>query len=198
MPIDGTGVTISPAQARAGNQRFRQSEFGEHLRCIEGDFLSAHSNIGSAHVVFSIEAFVHSPEPEAFFRAASECVAPGGLLIICDDVLSERAVKSISRREQRLLNEFRYGWVAPAVASAATMSQIAASHGFRRLESVDLTPYVELHRPRDIVLRALMSLARYLPVRNYRWRSLLGGNALQIALAKRLIEYRFMVWELAL
>jgi len=68
MPIDGTGVTISPLQARTSNDRFRQSGFGERLRCIEGDFLSAAPNIGAAHVVLSIEAFVHSSEPEAFFE----------------------------------------------------------------------------------------------------------------------------------
>ncbi|HET6338971.1 MAG TPA: hypothetical protein VFG30_37385 [Polyangiales bacterium] len=57
---------------------------------------------------------------------------------------------------------------------------------------------MELHRPRDVLLRALMSFARYLPVRNYRWRSLLGGNALHVAAAERLIEYHFMVWRRAL
>jgi SAM-dependent methyltransferase len=197
IPVDGTGVTISPLQARTCNERFRQSGAGERLRCIEADFLSARSSIGSAHVVLAIEAFVHSPEPEAFFRAASQRVVPGGLLIVCDDVLAEPAVERSSRREQRLLNEFRYGWVAPSVSSDTTMSRVAASHGFCRQKSIDLTPYVELHRPRDVLLRALMSFARYLPVRNYRWRSLLGGNALHIALAERLIEYHFMVWRRA-
>jgi SAM-dependent methyltransferase len=197
MPVDGTGVTISPLQARTSNERFRQSGFDGRLRCIEGDFLSARSKIGSAHLVLSIEAFVHSPEPEAFFRAAAQCIVPGGLLVICDDVLSEHALENSSRRERRLLSEFRYGWVAPAVSSYATMSRVAASYGFSRHKSVDLTTYVELHRPRDVLLRVLMAFGRYLPVRNYRWRSLLGGNALHIALAERLIEYRFMVWQRA-
>jgi len=145
--------------------------------------------------VFSIEAFVHSPEPAAFFRAAARCVVPGGLLVICDDVLSGSAREGVSSGEQRLLNEFRYGWAAPSLSSHETMSAAAESCGFHHLKSLDLTPNLELDRPRDRLVRAIMTVGRYLPIRGYRWRSLLGGNALQIAVASGLIEYRFNVWR---
>jgi hypothetical protein len=60
--------------------------------------------------------------------------------------------------------------------------------------SIDLTPYLELDRPRDVVLDRVVKVARHLLLPGYRWRSLLGGNALQRAIKAGLIEHRFLAW----
>ena len=38
LPVRGTGITLSPIQARFAKQRIRKSGFADRIRCIEGDY----------------------------------------------------------------------------------------------------------------------------------------------------------------
>jgi len=39
------------------------------------------------------------------------------------------------------------------------------------------------------------SLIGRLPIPGYRWRSLMGGNALQLALMSGVMEHRYLTWR---
>ena len=193
--IRGTGVTLSGVQARYAAGRIERAGLADRVRCLEGDFLHLPPTLERAHVAFSIEAFIHGPDPQAYFAAAARHLVPGGSLIICDDFRTEPARRNPSRREARLLDDVRSGWLAHSLVTLGEAEACAERAGFRHVNNVDLTPSLALGRPRDRLVAAAVALGRYLPLSGFRWRSLLGGSALQAAIVAGLIEFRFVVWR---
>ncbi len=194
-PIRGTGVTLSGVQARYAAQNIQQAGLGERVECLECDFLQLPHTLEPAHLAFSIEAFVHSPDPGRYFASTAEHIVPGGLLIVCDDFLSDRAERQLSRRERRMLDEVRTGWLAPSLVTVVRADAYASRLGYRQVKNVDLTRLLDLRRPRDLLVAATVAVGRHLPLTGYRWRSLVGGSALQAALVAGLIEFRFVAWR---
>lgn len=195
LKIQGVGFTLSPVQVRVAQQHFEKAKALADLQCLEADFLSLSDDVAPAHVVFAIESFVHSPSPQRFFESVARHITPGGTLIVCDDFSANRAAESLTARERRTLAEFRRGWVAPSVVTGNEANDAAAQSGFELRKDLDLTPHLELRRPRDRVLSAIVAVLGRLPIPGYRWRSLVGGNALQNGLMTGLIEHRFLTWR---
>ena len=73
--------------------------------------------------------------------------------------------------------------------------RLGASHELALVRDHDLTPHLEVGRPRDRVIGILVGIGRRLPLRGKYWQSLVGGHALQKALLSGLVEYRFLVFE---
>jgi len=194
-PIDGLGITLSPLQAQLASERILASGLRSQLQCVEGDFLHAAVGGGHAQLVLSIEAFVHSPTPGAFFDAAAAQLAPGGSLVVCDDFECEPGARARTPREQRWLREFRHGWVAASVVPFSEANAAAERAGLVLQTSEVWNPYLELSRPRDRLLALFLALARPLRPGGHRFRSWLGGHALQRGLSTGLIEYRYCVWR---
>jgi cyclopropane fatty-acyl-phospholipid synthase-like methyltransferase len=194
-PVSATGVTLSGVQAELATRRIRDAGLEARVRCIEASFLDIPASVPSADIAFSIEAFIHSPDPAAYFGAAARQVTQGGLLIVVDDFLTERAMHSLSRQEQRWLDEVRSGWLAHTLVTRAEADRHATLAGFHALHDIDLTPQLELRRPRDWLISAAVALGRHLPISGPYWRMQVGGNALQMALVRGLIEYHFAVWQ---
>jgi cyclopropane fatty-acyl-phospholipid synthase-like methyltransferase len=195
-PVHGLGVTISPVQAQRAQQAINAAGLGQRVQCIQADFMSLPVAPVAAQLVFSIEAFVHAASPVEYFEAAARQLAPSGRLIVCDDVLASRALGPLTSSEARCLAAFRDGWHATALSSEPELIAAAERAGFRLDSSLDLTHHLELRRPRDRLLRACLPLLSRLPIAPERLRSLMGGDALQRALASRLIEYKYTTWSL--
>ena len=193
--IRGTGVTLSGVQAEFAARHVQQAGLTDCVECLKGDFLDLPRTIAPAQLAFSIEAFVHSPDPERYFAATAGHVEPGGLLVVCDDFLSDRARGHLSRRSARLLDDVRSGWLARSLITLADADACARRAGYRLVKNLDLTMHLDVRRPRDLLVAAIVGLGRHLPLTGYRWRSLVGGNALQAALMAGLIEFRFVVWQ---
>jgi tocopherol O-methyltransferase len=192
-PLEGLGVTLSPLQAQLANGQIAARGLGAQLRCFDGDYLRLDPDLPLAHLVLAIESFVHSPSPEAFFQAAARRLAPGGCLVVCDDFERE-PTSARSAEELRCLHDFRHGWVAPSVVPWSRAQLAAAQAGLACQSSECLNAFLELDRPRDRALAWLVKLARPWQPRSYRFRSWLGGCALQQGLRSGLIEYRYSVW----
>jgi cyclopropane fatty-acyl-phospholipid synthase-like methyltransferase len=193
-PLRGTGITLSKVQAESATRRIHAAGLAERVRCVEASFLAIPASIPPADIAFSIEAFVHTPDPRGYFAAAAEKISPGGLLIVVDDFLTERATQPLDKREQRWLDEFRRGWHVHTLITRAQAGRYAAEAGFTARTGTDLTPYLELRRPRDLLISAAVAIGRHLPIGSQYWRMQLGGNALQMALVNRLIEFHFAVF----
>lgn len=192
--IDGLGITLSSVQAELAQQAFSQRQQTAHLRCVCGSFMQVPVADESADCAYAIEAFLHAADARAFFSEAARLLAPGGVLILCDDFLSARAAakpESLSRRERRWLDEFRRGWRVHSLLSSASAAALATD--FELVSDDNLTPYLELGRPRDVLIRWCVRLGRRLPLRSPWWGNLLGGNGLQQCLQNDVVEYRFLV-----
>jgi SAM-dependent methyltransferase len=194
LPIEATGVTLSGVQAERARERLRAHGLEERVHILAQSYLDLPQNLAPAALACSVEAFIHGPDPAAYFASAAAHVASGGRLVVCDDFLAD-AQPAHSPHDERLLQEFRTGWLANSLVSSARANELATAAGFRLEKNIDLTPRLVLGRPRDRVIALFVAAARHLPRPGYWLRSLVGGNALQQALRRGLLEFRCVVWR---
>lgn len=193
--IEGIGITISPTQAAWATRQAEKLGLAKEIQFLEASFVSLPRSLGEFDLAFSIEAFVHSPDPSAYLAEAARHLRPHGKLVIVDDFLTAQGANPHTRREARWVREFRDGWLARSLVTVDRLAELAELQKLRLMRDEDLTPYVELGRPRDLVIAALVNVGRHLPLRSYRWRSLVGGHALQRGLVGGVFEHRMVVFE---
>ena len=194
--VEGVGVTLSGVQAQLANQRLDRAGLSTRVACRQADFTALPEDLGTFDFAYGIESFLHSPSAEAFFSEAARVTNPGATLAICDDFADEMLEQgALSFRENRWLREFRAGWGVGSLLSVRRANEIAATNGFEPLRDDDLTAHVELRRPRDLVITAMVRLGRHVPTRHPWWLNLLGGNALQMLLIRRRVTYRLVAWR---
>ena len=184
LPIRGAGVTLSPVQARLAAGRIRAAGLEDRIRCVEGDYTDPGLDLPAADLVYAIESFAHGPDPAAFFAQCARIVRPGGLLLICDDVQRP----TVDRSARRTLDRFRHGWRINTLLDREALRALAANAGFEHRSTEDLTPFLELGRPRDRALDLLAAVVGWLPV-HARLGHLTGGSALQTCLRHGWIGY---------
>jgi cyclopropane fatty-acyl-phospholipid synthase-like methyltransferase len=185
LPITGTGITLSPAQARIAARRLEDSGCAGRVRCIVGDYSDLPAGLAPADVAFAIESFVHGSAPDLFFAQCRNLIRPGGLLVICDDFRRPTSHPAAARTLER----FRHGWRVNTLLSREELRSLAHDYGFDHEGTTDLTPYVQINRGRDRVVNALLALIGWLPLEDTRLGYLVGGSALQKALAKGWIGF---------
>jgi SAM-dependent methyltransferase len=196
-PITATGITLSGLQAERARARIAARGLAERVRCVQGSYLEVPADVPPAALAYSIEAFIHGPDPRAFFAAAARHVVPGGVLMIFDDFLTEHGKNGVARRDLRVLTDVRRGWLANTLVTPGDATALAREAGFELESDVDLTARLELRRPRDRAISLLVALGRHLPFGGFRFRSLIGGDALQHALTGGLMSFRAVTWRLA-
>lgn len=192
--LTGAGVTLSSVQAERTAERLRDAGLASRFTAIEADFTRLPASLKGFDVAYAIESFVHCPDPHAFFASVAQCLVPRGRVLICDD-FQAREPRSV--REERWLHAIRHGWMGHGLTLRQNAVEIARNHELTLEEDVDLTPDLELARPRDRWISAFLTLTRPLRLNGYYYRSLDGGDALQKALLARLVEYRILVFTRA-
>ena len=192
--LRGDGVTISPEQAKMASALITQAGLAERVRIREGDFLTPPADLGGADLAFSIEAFVHGPDPAGYLRSAAGMLRPGGLLVVCDDLLTPSGATATPRLAPRL-DTFRRGWRVASLVTVEHLAELAATAGLTLTDDRDLTPYLQLRRPRDRAIGVFVAATRRFPRRSDYWWSLAGGDALQRCLAADLIAYRLLTFR---
>ncbi|WP_432991447.1 SAM-dependent methyltransferase [Dactylosporangium sp. CA-233914] len=191
-PIRGEGLTISPRQAEGATRLLAGAGLADRVRCREGNYLDVPADLhGRADVVFSIEAFLHSPDAGGYFREAARTLRPGGRLLVCDDFLTP---VHASGKPARRLAAFRDGWRVGSLLTVEQVRAFAADFSLELIEDRDLTPYLELRRPRDRFIAALVATGRPLRLSGEYWRMLSGGDALQWCLLNGLLNYRVLTF----
>lgn len=192
--ITGTGVTISGTQAALATARIEAEGLAARVRCVEGDFCDLPTGLPSADLAFAMESFVHAPDGARFFSECAKLVRPGGYLVICDDFVTAPELRA-NRNVNRWLQKFRQGWRAGNLQAEAEARNLAQSAGFVHEETRDLTPYLEIRRPRDLLMAGLMRCFGWLPIRASYWSMLYGGHALQVCIQRGWIKHLFVVWR---
>ena len=191
LPITGTGITLSPAQADIGQRRIAALGLDDRVTCREGDYTDLPPNLDAADVAFAIESFLHAPDPARFFAEAARLVRPGGALIVCDDVRGE----ADSPAARKAIERFVRGWHVNALLTPDQLGTLAEDVGFHHESTERLTPYLELRRPRDRVIAAFTAPLAALPWHWTRLDPLIGGTALQTCLVNGWVDYDLMVFR---
>ncbi len=192
-PGTGAGLTISGAQVELARQRVADAGLSERVRIEQGDFTDP-PDVGPADAAFSCEAFVHGPDPAAYFAGARRLLRPGGLLVVVDDFL-ERPLDALDPAARATVERFVAGWRLGSLIPPARARELAGAAGFELVSDRDLFELLNLGRPRDRWVALWVRLLGRLPITHPYWQSLVGGDALQTCLATRLVAYRMLVFR---
>jgi SAM-dependent methyltransferase len=171
------GVTLSHVQAAYG------VESGNAV--IVASFHALPYPDQSVDVVIAIESMIHSNQPELFWYEVQRVLRPGGMLIICDDVLQDE--------HNEMIPVFQKGWHAPNLCTQAVHIQHASAHGLCVHEVVDLTNYLRLVTI-PLPMMRLFVAPYHVFERIPLITSMLGSMALQHLLAQRAVAYTMMVF----
>ena len=206
--VDAVGITLSPRQAALARVRL-----AGRAAVVTGSFTSASDLRRMAggralDAAVMIESFVHADGVRSLFDALTPLVAPGGVLVICDDLPAPRLLRQLEsararptreprsvRRNRRLAVDFRWGWHVNTFLGAGGIEAEGRRAGWRLVRSVDLSRYVVTDRPRDAAARLAAGPARFLGLRSSWWRNVIGGSALGHLARRGLVEYRVLVFE---
>ncbi len=194
LPIEGTGITISPKQVALAERRIEAEGRSGTIRCLLGDFCDLPAGLAAVDLAFGIESFVHAPDAAKFFGECARLVRPGGYLMVVDDLLGAARHRE-DPRARRWIQRFREGWLADNLLAEEEATQLAEGAGFRHVETHDLTPYLEIDRPRDFLIGALMRGFGWLPMKSHYWGMLYGGHALQVCLKRGWMQHLCLVWQ---
>jgi len=186
--IQGTGITISPLQVELARQRIERLGVAHSITVLEGDYSHLPSDLKDFDLCFAIEAFVHAPDAAQFFRSAFGALDEGGLLMVCDDFPTVDS-DCFGVRERRWLERYRRGWHANSLLGPSELAHAVEKAGFVAEATRDLTPFVELGRPRDYAIALLTRGFGWLPFEGTYWSMLKGGDALQRCLRRGWLRY---------
>ena len=159
------------------------------IRIQSGDFHKAASLLPQCEFAFAIEAFAHAAAPDQFFQQVGQLLPPGGRLVIIDDICTTEKPPS------KYLNRYRSNWLTPSVLPLSTLDKYATKAGLVRTETKNLTPWIHLGRPRDVLLRWSLPLWSW----TARWwnyaKSMQGGDARQRCLENNETEFTMLIYE---
>ena len=186
-----TGISISEVQIEYARKFHEQAHAGVNCEFIEADFHNL-PDIPAQDVIYLVEAFIHSHDPDKLLHGIQKHLKPGGKLIICDDFLAEN--DNVSAHSQKLLNDYTQGWHVGTLWEVTKLKSNAENHGLTLSKNTDLTPYLNLWTLRDKMAHFFLYFYKLLPVKSTYWESIRGGDALQKCLMKGLIDYRFLVF----
>ena len=185
LPIRGTGITLSPVQVRHAEHRIREAGLADRVVCLEADYCALPEKIPPVDLAYAIESFVHGPDPARFFAECARLIRPDGLLVICDDFRRPGTGPAATRAIER----FRRGWHLNTLIDSKDLRTLAKAAGFAHISTLDLTPHLDVGRPRDRAVATFVALFGWLPLDGTRFGHLVGGSALQTCLARGWIGY---------
>jgi len=183
-----TGLTLSRSQAEVANRMASQRGRAAQVHALVQSYDDPPA--GPFDLVVAIESLAHSPDPGVSVRALAAVLAPGGYLVIVDDMPEPAAAASPD------LATFKAGWHAAVLWPASQFVDEVSALELECLVDEDLTPDV---RPRSGVavsfLIGLNRAARTLPFPALRQvlDSHRGGLALERLTSARLVRYRLLI-----
>lgn len=117
--------------------------------------------------------------------------SPGGVLAICDDFRRLAGGPAAART----IEQFCEGWHINALIEPDELRALARAAGFEHISTVDLSPYLQIHRTRDRAISGLLSLLGWLSRDRRPFGHLLGGRALQTCLERGWIRYELVLFR---
>lgn len=194
FPVTGLGITLSEKQSILANQVIKKQGYADKLKCIQADFCKLPKDLQQADLAFAIESFVHAQSAGAFFLNASKLIKPGGHLVICDDFLTDETFLQ-DKKAAPWLERFQKGWVISSLITHEQVNKYATQAGFKKVENQNLSPYLELNRPRDYLINLVVKILHKFSLKSPYLQMLYGGDALQKCLLKQWVNYEFNVWQ---
>ena len=186
-----SGLTLSAEQVRLARSHARAQGLSDRCHFLQADF-TLHASLHKAEVAIAVESHVHAPSAKAFLTAALDHLAPGGVLVLVDDMLAEE--RTLPPRHARLIDSFRKGWRLGHVSARGQIAAQAEALGYAVLAERDLSAFLHLTRWRDRALRVVGPMAERFGLHHRPlFANMIGGNALTEAYRHGLMRYTLLV-----
>jgi len=188
---DWLGISLSEVQVRRGMAEVAARGLAGQVRLAVASYDAPIT--GEFDWIFGIESLIHSPDPMATIHNLARSLAPGGALMVVDDMPEE----GLSPQQAADVALFKRCWRCPVAPSRAGWLRAFAAAGLVLSHETDFTA---LTIPRPSAELAPMMAAR---ARQARWKRLLGlgyrseadlgGMMLETLLSTGVIRYRMLV-----
>lgn len=189
---DWTGLTLSDAQRTRGGAAIAAAGLEGRVRIQVQSYDTPPP--GPFDLIIGIESLIHSAAPEATIAALAATLAPGGHLVMVDDMPEEHLPPEPARR----FALFRRHWRCPVAPPRAGWVRAMQAAGLSLVQERDLTP---LPRVRSMAQAAprLRELRRW-PARlqqalglGVRAEAEIGGIMLETLQTEGFVRYRLLV-----
>jgi SAM-dependent methyltransferase len=187
---DWTGLTLSAVQAARGNAEIARQGLGDRVRIRVGSYDGALG--GPWDLAYGIESLIHSADPARTVANIAAALAPGGHLVVVDDMPEDALPEAAAAR----LARFRRFWRCPVAPTRAGWLAAFAAAGLRPIAERDLNPLLRIRGPAELAPRvaALERRARVKRLLGFGLRSEaeIGGMLLEWLQAEGHVHYRVL------
>jgi len=188
---DWTGLTLSPEQAARGNAALAAAGLAERVRVAVHSYDAPPD--GPFDLIYGIESLIHSANPALTLAGLAQRLAPGGHLLVVDDMPEAGLPPEPTER----LARFKRFWRCPVAPDRAGWVAALEAAGLQLLRERDLNPLLQL-RPMAVVAPRLAELRRkaWLPRLlglGVRAEAEIGGLLLESLQTEGWVRYRLLV-----
>merc|ERR1712071_244723 len=133
------GITLSPYQAKRGNELAKEQGLENNAFFQVADALNQPFDDNSFDLVWSLESGEHMPDKEKFAKELFRVAKPGGRVIIvtwCHRDLKEDE-KSLTKKEKKLLDAINRAYYLPEWCSVSDYVDILGKEGAQNIKRED-------------------------------------------------------------
>ena len=188
---DWTGLTLSPEQALRGNAAIAAAGLAARVRVVVRSYDAPPE--GPFDLIYGIESLIHSADPAATLAGLAARLAPGGHLIVVDDMPEAGLPADAAER----LAGFKRFWRCPVAPGRAGWIAALEACGLVMEREQDLNPLLQVRAmaevaPRLAELRRKAWLPRLLGL-GVRAEAEIGGLLLESLQTEGWVRYRLLV-----
>lgn len=189
---DWTGLTLSAVQAARGNAEIAGRGLADRVRVQVGSY-DAPLPPGPFDLIYGIESLIHSADPAATIRNLAAALAPGGHLVVVDDMPEDGAMAD---EPAARLARFRRCWRCPVAPAVGGWRDALQGAGLELVGGQDLNPLL-LSRPMAEVADRIAEVERRSRLARFfgfgvRAEAEIGGLVLETLHADGHVRYRIL------
>jgi SAM-dependent methyltransferase len=184
------GITLSPIQVQRATTEAERRGMANHLRFAVQSYDDPLP--GPFDLIIAIESLIHSTNPAASIANLAAHLAPGGHLVVVDDMPEP----GLSAEDTADLELFKRMWRCPVAPPAPDWRAAITGAGLTLTGEQDLTALILLGNPEDLrAIRARQQRRAFwlgLIGQGLREQAEVGGRTLELLHLRGAVRYRML------